>query len=96
MISDFLATCAYGDNTGAYSLCCTIYSEEELVQIISSDEISIYHKRPFMKLLVWVYMNVKGRKLQSDYYKENKLTQLHVMEIILIICCIFAGNYGIT
>ena len=72
MITDLLATCAYGDNTGVDSVCCTIYSEEELVEIISSDEISIYRKRPFMKLLVWVYMNVHREEVESSYYMDNK------------------------
>ena len=74
MITDLLATCAYGDNTGVDSVCCTIYSEEELVEIISSSEISLYRKRPFMKLLVWVYMNVHGDKAdeRSYYYRRNK------------------------
>ena len=74
MITDLLASCAYGDNTGVDSVCCTIYSEEELVEIISSKEISLYRKRPFMKLLVWVYMNVHGDKAdeRSYFYKSNE------------------------
>ena len=74
MITDLLATCAFGENTGVDSVCCTIYSESELIEIISSDEIPIYCKRPFMKLLVWVYMNVRGKKAgeQSEKYMRNE------------------------
>ena len=79
MITDLLATCAFGENTGVDSVCCTIYSESELIDIISSDEIPIYRKRPFMKLLVWVYMNVRGNKAeeQSYFYRKNMLVNLH-------------------
>ncbi len=74
MITDLLATCAYGDNAGIDAICCTIYTEEELIEIISDDEISIHRKRPFMKLLVWVYMNVHGDKADeiSHAYRKNK------------------------
>ena len=58
MITDLLATCAYGKNKGVESTCCTIYSEEELFEIITSQDIPIYRKRPFMRFLVWVYLNV--------------------------------------
>ena len=60
MITDLLATCAYGENKGVESTCCTIYSEEELFEIITSQGISIYQKRPFMRFLVWVYLDVEG------------------------------------
>ncbi len=73
MITNLLGTCAYGDNAGIDAICCTIYTEEELIEIISSNEISIYRKSPFMKLLVWVYMNVHGSKADelSGSYRKN-------------------------
>ena len=70
MVTDLLATCAIGENTGVDSICCTIYSESELIEIISSDEISVYRKRPFMKLLVWVYMNVQDDE-RASFYRKN-------------------------
>ncbi len=74
MITDLLATCAYGDNAGIDAICCTIYTEEELIDIINNEHIGIYRKRPFMKLLVWVYMNVHGKKAaeKSYYYRRNR------------------------
>ena len=74
MITDLLATCAYGDNAGIDAICCTIYTEEELIEIISSEDISLYRKRPFMKLLVWVYMDVHGDKAveRSQFYRTNR------------------------
>ncbi len=74
MITDLLATCAYGDNPGIDAICCTIYTEEELIEIISSETISIYRKLPFMKLLVYVYMDVHGDKAEekSNFYRRNK------------------------
>ena len=74
MIADLLATCAIGDNEIIDSICCTIYGEEELIDIISSKDISIYRKRPFMKLLVWVHMTVQGSgaKEKASFYRNNK------------------------
>ena len=74
MVTDLLATCAQGENSGVDSICCTILNEDELIEIITSSEISIYRKRPFMKFLVSVYMNcvgVKGDK-KSHFYRTNK------------------------
>ena len=74
MITDLLATCAYGENKGVESTCCTIYSEEELFDIITSQDIQIYRKRPFMRFLVWVYMNVQGdmEEEKSVLYAKNE------------------------
>ena len=72
MITDLLAACAFGESAGVDAICCTIYSEEELIDIISSDSISIYCKRPFMKLLVWVYMNVHGDKAEERSYRYSR------------------------
>ncbi len=73
MIADLLATCAIGDNEVIDSICCTIYGEKELIDIISNKEISIYRKRPFMKLLVWVHMTVQGTEAEEKYsfYRNN-------------------------
>ncbi len=74
MITDLLATCAYGDNEGADSVCCTIFCEEELIEIISHDNINIYRKRPFMKFLISVYMNAQGEQIKKKarYYNKNE------------------------
>lgn len=73
MIADLLATCAIGDNELIDSICCTIYGEKELINIISGSDISLYRKRPFMKLLVWVHMTVQGSDAEEkcSYYREN-------------------------
>ena len=57
MMTDLLASCAEGENSGTESVCCTVYSLEELVEILSHDGIPLYRKRPFTRFLVWVYMN---------------------------------------
>ena len=74
MIADLLATCAIGDNEVIDSICCTIYGEKELIDIISSEDISIYRKRPFMKLLVWVHMTVQGNDAEEkcSFYSKSK------------------------
>ena len=72
MIADFLATCAIGDNEVIDSICRTIYGEEELISIVSDPKIAIYRKRPFMKLLVWVYMTHIHAKKRSCFYMNNR------------------------
>ncbi len=62
MIADLVATCALGENSGAESICCTVFSMDELIRIVSHDNISIYCKRPFMKFLVSVYLEDEGKK----------------------------------
>ena len=72
MLADFLATCAIGDNEVIDSICRTIYGEEELIDIISNGGIALYRKRPFMKLLVWVYMTHIPAKKRSSFYRNNE------------------------
>jgi RAB protein geranylgeranyltransferase component A len=74
MLADLLATCAIGDNEVIDSICCTIYGEKELINIISDKNISLYRKRPFMKLLVWVHMTVQGNEAaeKSTFYRNNR------------------------
>ena len=72
MVTDLLATCAYGDNPGTDSVCCTIFTEAELIDIICDEDINIYRKRPFMKFLVSVYMNVQEDKAQKKSYSYTK------------------------
>lgn len=62
MIADLLAACALGDNTGVESICYTVFTVDELLQIIYHEDISIYRKIPFMKFLVSVYVEGKGKK----------------------------------
>lgn len=74
MIADLLATCAIGDNEVINSICCTIYGEKELIEIIADKKICLYRKRPFMKLLVGVYMTVLGTDAEEKctFFKTNK------------------------
>lgn len=60
MMTDLLASCAVGKNSGTESICCTVYSLNELLNILSHDSIQLYRKRPFARFLVWVYMNSGG------------------------------------
>ena len=74
MITDLLATCAFGEKSGANSICCTIFSEEELISIISNKDIKLYRKRPFLKFLAHVYMNVDEEAFEerAKLYRSNK------------------------
>lgn len=61
MMTDLLASCAEGENSGTESICCTVYSLEELLEILGHDAIPLYRKRPFIRFVVWVYMK-SGRE----------------------------------
>ena len=70
MMTDLLASCAEGENSGTESVCRTVYSLEELVEILSRDSIPLYRKRPFTRFLVWVYMNPAGREKTTENVKN--------------------------
>ncbi len=57
-----------------HTICCTIFSENELLEIITSSEINIYRKRPFMKFLVSVYMDVSEDEItrKAKLYGTNR------------------------
>ena len=66
MMTDLLASCAVGRNSGTESVCCTVYSLVELLEIIRDEGIPLYRKRPFTRFLVWVYMNFGLEKEEKD------------------------------
>ena len=66
MMTDLLASCAVGKNSGTESVCCTVYSLEELVDILSDDDVPLYRKRPFTRFLVWVYMSFGSDRETKD------------------------------
>ena len=68
MMTDLLASCAEGENSGTESICRTVYSLEELTEIISDDGIALYRKRPFTRFLVWVYIN-SGRERVTNKFQ---------------------------
>ncbi len=72
MMTDLLASCAEGENSGTESVCCTIYTMEELIKIIRHDGITLYRKRPFTRFLVWVYMNVGKERISK---KAQEISQ---------------------
>ena len=59
MMTDLLAFCAQGENANTESICCTMYTIDEVVKIIVDPDIKLYRKRPFNRFLVWVYMSVE-------------------------------------
>ena len=72
MMTDLLASCAEGENSGTESVCRTVYSLEELIDILSHADIPFCRKRPFMRFLVWVYMNPEREKATE---KSSNITQ---------------------
>ena len=59
IITDVLALCVIGGGSSNHCLCKTIYSKEELLNIICSEKLSVGLKFPFFKLFNWTY--VKGQ-----------------------------------
>lgn len=58
MVTDLLASCAKGDNANSESVCCTVFVIEEVLQVIVNPDIKLYRKTPFVRFLVWAYLNV--------------------------------------
>ena len=61
-MTDLLASCADGENE---SVCQTVFSVREILEILSDPSLSPNRKRPFARFLVSVYMNGGGDKNQS-------------------------------
>ena len=64
-MTDLLASCSEGENLFIESVCQTVYSVEELLEILQNPYLPPERKRPFARFLVWVYMNTEGDKMQS-------------------------------
>ncbi len=56
-MTDLLASCSEGENRFIESVCQNIYTEEELLQILTNPALPPNRKRPFARFLVWVYMS---------------------------------------
>ena len=76
MVTDLLATCTVGENTATESICWTVFTVEELLEILNrpESEIPLYRKRSFVRFLVWVYMNAGGSVMQkgASYLSHSK------------------------
>ena len=64
-MTDILAACADGENLFIESVCQTVFSVGEILDILSDPGMSSERKRPFARFLVSVYMNTGGDKNQS-------------------------------
>ena len=64
-MTDILAACADGENLFIESVCQTVFSVGEILEILSDPGMSPERKRPFARFLVSVYMNTGGDKNQS-------------------------------
>lgn len=52
-----LAGCAEGENKYIESMCQTIFSIEEILEVLEDELINPLFKGPYMEFLVWVYLN---------------------------------------
>lgn len=71
-VTDLLATCSEGENIHIDSMCQTLFSAEQLLDILLHDAIPIARKTPFARFLVSVYMDVEGESISSEIIREKK------------------------
>ena len=64
-ITDLLASCSEGENLFIESVCQTVFSVDELLDIISCDYVVPERKRPFARFLVSVYLATASDKFSS-------------------------------
>ncbi|XP_033730119.1 LOW QUALITY PROTEIN: inositol 1,4,5-trisphosphate receptor type 2-like [Pecten maximus] len=62
---DMLATCAEGENQFIESICQTIFKIPELMRIVNNPKVSDNLKRPFLRFILWVYLNSAGGMIES-------------------------------
>ena len=64
-MTDLLASCAEGENLFIESVCQTVFTIEEILNILNSTFLQSERKRPFARFLVSVYLNTGGDKHSS-------------------------------
>ena len=64
-LTDLLASCCEGENLFIESVCQTVFSVEELLDIIRCEFIVAERKRPFARFLVSVYLATASDKFSS-------------------------------
>ncbi|XP_067668084.1 inositol 1,4,5-trisphosphate-gated calcium channel ITPR2-like [Haliotis asinina] len=62
---DLLATCAEGENRFIESICQTIFKIPDLLKVLNNNMINNNLKRPFLRFLLWVYMNTASGMIES-------------------------------
>lgn len=97
MVTDLLATCTVGENTATESICWTVFTVEELLEILNrpESEIPLYRKRPFVRFLVWVYMNAGGSVMQkgASYLSHSKYVPNTQIVVMVISSSVFPSCY---
>lgn len=77
-VTDLLATCAEGESPFIESLCQTIFSAEELLGILSCEDLSVARKKPFARYLVRVYME---SGIEESTYEVSQLLRLELVVV---------------
>ena len=54
-----LATCCEGDNRFIHSMCQNIFDVDDLFEVLLHPDIGMMFKRPYMRFLLWAYMNAE-------------------------------------
>ncbi|CAD5113406.1 DgyrCDS2578 [Dimorphilus gyrociliatus] len=62
---DLLATCAEGENQSIETQCQTIFTINELLDVLNKTDIDNHLKRPYLRFLLWVYLNTAGGGIDS-------------------------------
>eukprot|EP00054_Salpingoeca_dolichothecata_P021398 m.136903 g.136903 ORF g.136903 m.136903 type:complete len:2486 (+) comp23973_c0_seq1:94-7551(+) len=64
-IVDLLATLAEGENRFIESVCQTIFSIEDVLQVLTHRSIPLPRKIPYLRFLLWVYLNTASGSVES-------------------------------
>ncbi|ESO83880.1 hypothetical protein LOTGIDRAFT_236387 [Lottia gigantea] len=62
---DLLATCAGGENQFIESICQTIFKIGDLLKVLNHPSVHDNLKKPFLRFLLWVYMNTASGMIES-------------------------------
>ncbi|GFR73254.1 inositol 1,4,5-trisphosphate receptor type 3-like [Elysia marginata] len=62
---DLLATCAEGENRYIESICQTIFSIPDMLEVLNNRKIINNFKRPYLRFFLWVYLNTAGGMIDS-------------------------------
>ena len=78
-LTDLLASCSEGENLFIESVCQTVFSVDELLDIIDCDFIVAERKRPFARFLVSVYLATASDKFSSGASTLTSKESVHIL-----------------
>lgn len=91
---NLLGSTCEGENRQIEAMCRSIFSLEELLETIAQIDIPHRNKAPYIKFLLWVYLNTASSTIEAGTGELNQ--DVTLFSALDIICKAEIGNYFAT